>query len=238
MSTDRQGRSGLGLEAQREAVEDYLDGGDGSSSPSSSRSRAASEGRPPEAPGGAEHCKLTGATLVIAKLDRLARNVALPLEPDGERGRRSSPSTSRGEPADGHILARCRRAGGRAISPAPRRRSRLRRRGGQIGGYREPGALKNGRRSQGTPKLGRSFGGGSPARRATSRKRAQELAPTIDELRSQGITGLRRLARALEERGVPTASSKEGRGRRCRSRACSSSWRRGDDDRRSTGALS
>ncbi len=34
VSTDKQGRSGLGLEAQRKAVEDYLDGGGGNSSPS------------------------------------------------------------------------------------------------------------------------------------------------------------------------------------------------------------
>jgi DNA invertase Pin-like site-specific DNA recombinase len=40
VSTDRQGRSGLGLEAQQKAVRDYLDGGLGRSSQSSSRSRA------------------------------------------------------------------------------------------------------------------------------------------------------------------------------------------------------
>ncbi len=34
VSTDRQGRSGLGLEAQQQAVLDYLDGGAGSWSPS------------------------------------------------------------------------------------------------------------------------------------------------------------------------------------------------------------
>jgi DNA invertase Pin-like site-specific DNA recombinase len=42
VSTDKQGRSGLGLEAQRKAVEDFLNGaGAGGSSRSSWRSRAA-----------------------------------------------------------------------------------------------------------------------------------------------------------------------------------------------------
>jgi DNA invertase Pin-like site-specific DNA recombinase len=37
VSTDKQGRSGLGLDAQRKAVPDYLDGGNGSCSRSSRR---------------------------------------------------------------------------------------------------------------------------------------------------------------------------------------------------------
>ncbi len=42
VSTDRQGRSGLGLEAQRQAVAGYLDGGDWELMPSTPRSSRAS----------------------------------------------------------------------------------------------------------------------------------------------------------------------------------------------------
>ena len=42
VSTDRQGRSGLGLEAQRKAVEDYLNGGQWSVIAELWRSRAGS----------------------------------------------------------------------------------------------------------------------------------------------------------------------------------------------------
>lgn len=76
VSTDRQAASGLGLDAQRTAIEQY----------------AARQGREiieiyvetesgklkdrPELNAALAHCRKTKATLLIAKLDRLARNVA------------------------------------------------------------------------------------------------------------------------------------------------------------------
>lgn len=74
VSTDRQGRSGLGLEAQQEAVRAFLN-----ASPSVSYTEVesgANAGRPELAKAIAE-CKRTGAHLVVAKLDRLARDVQM-----------------------------------------------------------------------------------------------------------------------------------------------------------------
>jgi DNA invertase Pin-like site-specific DNA recombinase len=75
VSTQRQGRSGLGLDAQQKAVKDHLCG----------RGKLVAQyteiesGRLSDRPKLAEAlaaCRLHRATLVIAKLDRLARNVA------------------------------------------------------------------------------------------------------------------------------------------------------------------
>jgi DNA invertase Pin-like site-specific DNA recombinase len=74
VSTGRQGRSGLGLEAQRKAVDDFLDGGNWNlvkefveveSGKNSDRLVLAEAFKA---------CRLYGAKLVIAKLDRLSRN--------------------------------------------------------------------------------------------------------------------------------------------------------------------
>jgi len=73
VSTQRQGQSGLGLEAQQAAVAAFV----GSTGVLSSFTEIES-GRKCNRPQLAEalaECKRTGATLVIAKLDRLARNV-------------------------------------------------------------------------------------------------------------------------------------------------------------------
>jgi DNA invertase Pin-like site-specific DNA recombinase len=67
VSADKQGRSGLGLEAQREAVAAYLNGG---------RWTLVAEYVETESGKRADRAKL-GATLVFAKLDRLTRNVDL-----------------------------------------------------------------------------------------------------------------------------------------------------------------
>jgi len=79
VSTQRQGASGLGLEAQRQTVERYLAGRDKTVIASfteieTGKGSNALEKRP-QLRLALEQCKKTGAALLIAKLDRLARNV-------------------------------------------------------------------------------------------------------------------------------------------------------------------
>ena len=76
VSTDRQGRSGLGLEAQRASVADYLNGGRWNVLAEFTEIESGADNDRPELAAALNHCRLTGATLVIAKLDRLSRDAA------------------------------------------------------------------------------------------------------------------------------------------------------------------
>jgi DNA invertase Pin-like site-specific DNA recombinase len=80
VSTSRQGNSGLGLEAQKKAVEDYLNGGkwellqEFTEVETGKGSNALD--RRPQLKDAIAFAKKNKAKLIIAKLDRLARNVA------------------------------------------------------------------------------------------------------------------------------------------------------------------
>lgn len=79
VSTARQGTSGLGLDAQRQTVSQYLAGGTKTAlaefiEVETGKGANALEKRP-ELRKALDLCKKSGATLLIAKLDRLARNV-------------------------------------------------------------------------------------------------------------------------------------------------------------------
>ena len=76
VSTTEQGRSGLGLEAQRKAVLDYLNGGSWPLMAEFVETESGKRNDRPELLKALERCRLSGATLVIAKLDRLSRNAA------------------------------------------------------------------------------------------------------------------------------------------------------------------
>ena len=79
VSTAKQGASGLGLDAQREAVSRYLNGGDwelvGEFVEIETGKGANALERRPQLRAALDLCKRGKATLIIAKLDRLARNV-------------------------------------------------------------------------------------------------------------------------------------------------------------------
>jgi DNA invertase Pin-like site-specific DNA recombinase len=74
VSTDRQGKSGLGLEGQREAVAKHLNGGAWTLLGEYVEVESGKHDDRPQLAKALAHCKLTGATLIVAKLDRLSRN--------------------------------------------------------------------------------------------------------------------------------------------------------------------
>jgi DNA invertase Pin-like site-specific DNA recombinase len=79
VSTARQGQSGLGLEAQQESVRRYLNGGDwellAEHQEVETGTGADALDKRPQLKAALAECRKQGATLIIAKLDRLARNV-------------------------------------------------------------------------------------------------------------------------------------------------------------------
>jgi DNA invertase Pin-like site-specific DNA recombinase len=76
VSTNKQGRSGLGLDAQRKAVADYLDGGKWELVGEFTEIETGKRADRPELERAIAACKKHRARLIIAKLDRLSRNVA------------------------------------------------------------------------------------------------------------------------------------------------------------------
>lgn len=77
VSTARQGKSGLGIEAQREAVSRFVRERAGKIiAPEFVEVESGKHNDRPELDKAIKRCRLTGATLVVAKLDRLSRNAA------------------------------------------------------------------------------------------------------------------------------------------------------------------
>lgn len=75
VSTAQQGRSGLGLEAQQKAVRDYLNGGSWELVAEFVEVESGKRTDRPELDKAIKAARKAGATLIIAKLDRLARDV-------------------------------------------------------------------------------------------------------------------------------------------------------------------
>ena len=76
VSTQKQGFSGLGIEAQKEIIENYLSHKNPIAEYIEVESGRKTERGRPKLKEALELCRKTGARLIVAKLDRLARNVA------------------------------------------------------------------------------------------------------------------------------------------------------------------
>jgi DNA invertase Pin-like site-specific DNA recombinase len=199
VSTQKQGRSGLGLEAQREAVRSHLNGGDWRIAAEFTEVESGKRKDRPKLAEALTACRMHNAKLIIAKLDRLARNVAFVsalMEAGVEFEAVDFPQANR---LTIHILAAVAEHEARAISERTKAAlAAAKRRGVKLGGVRSTKLTDEARA------MGRSV----IAKRATDK--AADYAPIIRELQTAGITSLAGIAAALNERGIPTAG---GQGR-------------------------
>lgn len=195
VSTDRQGRSGLGLEAQREAVHNFLD-----QRPHTliTEMVEVESGRNADRPQLAEAfalCRLHRATLIIAKLDRLARSVAFVsniLESGVDFVAADFPEANR---LTIHILAAVAEHEARMISERTRAAlSAARARGVILGGDR--GNLPR------VAALGAQISAKVRSQRAA--ERARDLMPVVTQMRDAGYT-FTAIAAELDQRGIPAA---------------------------------
>jgi DNA invertase Pin-like site-specific DNA recombinase len=76
VSTSKQGKNGLGIEAQEKAISDYLSGASGSLLSSFIEVESGRNNVRPKLHEALTACRLHNATLVVAKVDRLTRSVS------------------------------------------------------------------------------------------------------------------------------------------------------------------
>lgn len=195
VSTDRQGRSGLGLEAQRAAVTDYLNGGAWKLAAEVVEIESGANTERPELNRALALCRAHRATLVVAKLDRLARDAhfLLGLHKAGvDFIACDMPSANRMTVGIMAVVAEEER---RMISARTKAAlAAAKARGQRLGGFRgRTGTAEDTAKAR-------------LARACKAREQAQALAPILARLDPEGVASLRAVAAAFELEGVPTPS--------------------------------
>jgi len=199
VSTRRQGASGLGLEAQKATVQQYLSqvGGIELEAFVEVESGKNAVNRP-QLQAALQRCKQTRATLLVAKLDRLSRNAAflLNLKEAGVEFRALDIPDANTLTLG--IMATLAQHERELISKRTREALAARRaRGQQLGTPRDLSAYaKRASRLAGQVNHSKALA------------RAQEVAPAIAEARSAGCASLRTIAAYLNEREITTPRGK------------------------------
>lgn len=201
VSTQRQGQSGLGLEAQQSAVTQFVNG-HGELIGECTEVETGKRSDRPELAKAIAQAKRTTATLVIAKLDRLARNVAFIsalMESGVDFVACDNPHANR---LTIHILAAVAEDEARRISERTRAAlAAYKARGGKLGSHHprcksiSAEAARKGQRAA------------SAHNREQARDAYADLLPTIQELRDAGQS-LREISRELNRLGHTTRTGK------------------------------
>jgi DNA invertase Pin-like site-specific DNA recombinase len=190
VSTDKQGRSGLGLEAQEAAVAKFAEARGGEIIARFVEVESGKRNDRPELGNALAACRKHKATLVIAKLDRLARNVAFIanlMEGGVDFVAVDMPSATR---LTIHILAAVAEHEREMISARTKAALQARKaRGDRLGAP--------------DPTIGSAAGVARLKAQATAH--AENIMPIIDSVRSAGIETLAGIAAALNARGIKSA---------------------------------
>jgi DNA invertase Pin-like site-specific DNA recombinase len=195
VSTQKQGESGLGLEAQQKAVRDYLDGGRWSIVAEFTEVESGkSDTNRPELQKAFRACRARRATLIISRIDRLSRDACFLLGLQKAGVKFVAVDMPEANEMVVGIMAVIAEGERKMISARTKAALQAAKARGQVlGGFR--GYV-----------LTREDNLASAAiLKARAKSFAADLAPIIADLRAQGTTSLNGIAKALTEQGVPTA---------------------------------
>jgi DNA invertase Pin-like site-specific DNA recombinase len=198
VSTGKQGKSGLGIEAQRQAVANYLNGGNWRIIAEFTEVESGKRSDRPQLDKALAAARAHRVPLIVARVDRLTRSVAflsrlleagvdvrfadLPMV-EGATGRfLLQQMAAVAELEAGMISARTKAA----LAAAKRR-------GVKLGGDR------------GVRPTNKQRAAAIAVRREQADNRASDLAPIVKELQASGAVSLRAIAAGLDQRGIPAA---------------------------------
>jgi DNA invertase Pin-like site-specific DNA recombinase len=203
VSTDKQGKSGLGLAAQKSAVQTYLNGGEWQLISTFQEVESGKKNNRPKLQAALRACRIHGAKLIVAKVDRLTRNAAflntilessvevlfcdLP-QIEGPAGKfLLQQMAAVAELEAGFISARTRAALAQTSKP--------------LGGYRPARNDGTPRKPLSTPQNRKKA---HEANRAKAADRAACYTDVVEDIRASGMTTLYGIAKELERRGIVT----------------------------------
>jgi DNA invertase Pin-like site-specific DNA recombinase len=207
VSTDQQGRSGLGLDAQRAAVASHL-----ASLPACSlvaefeEIESGKRADRPQLAAALAACRAHKATLIIAKLDRLARNARFLLsvvEGTGDNGvvfcdMPTIPAGPVGKFLLTQMAAVAELEAGLISQRTRAALAQAKARGVKLG---------NPQLRAGTPEAARKA---AAAHRAKAQGKAADVLPFIRQAQAAGATTLQSIADAMTARGIPTPGGRGG----------------------------
>lgn len=195
VSTGKQGRSGLGLDAQQAAVRAYLNGGHweltGEVTEVESGKR---DDNRPQLQEALRLCRATGATLIVAKLDRLSRDAAFLMQLQNSGAQFVAADMPGANTFTVGVMALVAQQEREAISTRTKAAlAAAKARGVKLGGHRGH-----------TLPSHRAAAISASVRSAKAKANAKDVRVSIEQVRRNGATSLRDIATALNDAGVTT----------------------------------
>jgi DNA invertase Pin-like site-specific DNA recombinase len=217
VSTDKQGKSGLGLKAQKQAVAQYLNGGSWKLAGEYEEVESGKRSDRPKLEKALAHCKVTGATLIVAKLDRLSRDAhflggllkaKVPIifcdlpDVSGPVGEFLLGMMAQVAQLEARMIAKRTKDALEAVKAKIEQDGRYVSKAGRI--ITRLGNPNGAACLQGTGNIEAA----GKALRARADGHAERLRAIVEEVRAEGALSTRALANALNKRGIRSANGK------------------------------
>lgn len=196
VSTARQGRSGLGLDAQRSAIQGYTESKGAVLVREFVEVESGKVNTRPKLAEALHLAKVTGSILVIAKLDRLSRNAAFLLALRDSGVRFVAADMPDANELTVGIMALVAQQEREAISKRTKEALEAAKRRGQV--------LGNPNGADALRRAGKGNTAGVQAIQLQADAHAEDLRPVLRDLAGEGIASLGAITKALNERGIQT----------------------------------